>query len=173
MDYQTINTLLLENGLKFSAAETHGLATGMLCTNDKTSAVTWFNELILDNISVNVLLQTVLEELFEETRTQLANEEYGFQLFLPSDDFPLIEQLDALQAWCQGFLYGIGSAQPISSWPESINDILKDIIELTKIDTELVDANSENDFIEITEYLRTASVFISNELNADNNITVH
>ena len=50
----------------------------------------------------------VLERLYQETREQLQNEDFGLELLLPdeSDDFGL--RLLGLSGWCQGFLYGIG-----------------------------------------------------------------
>ena len=50
---------------------------------------------------------------------------------------------------------------------------MKDIAEFTKLDTESEDEEAENDFMELTEYLRAAVIFLRTELNSADNRTVH
>ena len=107
----------------------------------------------------------------------LASDEFAFALLLPDDDFPLSEQIEALRQWCQGFLFGIGSTYSATgstaNWSEEIREAVKDITEFTKLDTETEDEDAEHDFMEITEYLKAAVIFLRTELNSADSPTVH
>jgi uncharacterized protein len=98
-------------------------------------------------------------------------------LLLPGEDARLSEQVEALQQWCQGFLFGLGTSSSTSetaaNWPDEIREIVKDITEFTKLDTDVEGEEAENDFMEITEYLRAAVVFVHTELNSGDDRTVH
>ena len=76
----------------------------------------------------------VLLELFEQTGKLLNSEEFAFDLLLPDDADPLEIRAEALRSWCLGFLFGIGYANPGSDWPGNTGEILKDIVEITKLE---------------------------------------
>lgn len=177
MQYQDIDTIVAKNDAKLSAAEAHGMAAGMLCANDRTELRFWLQELLKDADDINDEDRSILEELFEDTRNLLAGDEFAFELLLPDDDFPLNEQVEALRKWCQGFLFGLGTtsstADSTPNWSEEIREVVKDIAEITKLDTDAEDEDAENDFMEITEYLRAAVIFLRTELNSADNRTVH
>jgi uncharacterized protein len=177
MQYQDIDTIVAKNDAELSAAEAHGMATGMLCVNDRTELRFWLQELLKDADFISDEDRSVLEELFEDTRNLLAGDEFDFELLLPDDDFPLNEQVDALRKWSQGFLFGLGTtastADSTPNWSEEIREVVKDITEITKLDADAEDDEAENDFMEITEYLRAAVIFLRTELNSADNRTVH
>lgn len=165
MRYQEIDliTKKLESGL--CAAETHGIATGILCGNDQTETEFWLNHILQDVDEISLDDKITLERLFETTKDALLSDDCVYDLLLPDDNFPLSEQAEALRNWCQGFLYGIGSIPLKSDWPEESREIVKDIAEFTKLDTDTDDDDAENDFMEITEYLRAAVMYLRTELN--------
>lgn len=167
MAYPIINAILVENEAEFGAAEAHGMAAGMLCANNKTDSSDWLNELLPDNTAIVDEQKSVLIRLYEETRRLLAGDDFEFDLFLPDDDVPLIERIVALKNWCQGFLFGVGSTTAKTNYSRDAHDILKDISEFTKLDTETEDENEEDEvaLMELTEYLRTAVLLLRTELN--------
>jgi uncharacterized protein len=177
MLYQDINTIITKIDTDLSAAESHGMAAGILCVNSRTEPEFWLGELLQEDSGSNDEDKAVLRDLFEETRSLLASDEFTFELLLPDEDAPLSEQLEALRQWCQGFLFGLGSTSSTSdtaaSWPENIREAVKDIAEFTKLDTDAEGEEAENDFMEITEYLRAAVIFLRTELNSVDNRTVH
>ena len=83
-----------------------------------------------------------------------------FELFLPDeDDAALIERVDGLRQWCKGFLFGVGFANTRTQFSPQTQEILKDVAEMTKLDTDTdieFDDDAENDFMQLTEYLRAA-----------------
>jgi uncharacterized protein YgfB (UPF0149 family) len=173
MLYQEINILITDFDAGLSAAESHGMASGMLCINHNAKAECWLGELSSDYATFSSELNDALVNLFEETRRLLINEDLSFDILLPDDDKPLRERLKALKEWCHGFLFGIGTThRPPALSPDS-KEIVKDIAEFTKLETDACGDESENDFMELTEYLRTSVIYLRTELNATNNSTTH
>lgn len=177
MFYQDINTIITKIDATLSAAESHGMAVGMLCVNNRTEPGFWLGELLQEGGGFNIEDETILEDLFGETKSLLASDEFTFDLLLPGEDVRLSEQVEALRQWCQGFLFGLGTTSSTSetaaNWSDEIREIVKDITEFTKLDSDVEGEEAENDFMEITEYLRAAVIFVQAELNAVNDRTVH
>lgn len=186
MVYQTIDRILKEEGTDISAAEAHGIATGMLCVDATTTADNWLSELFAEAVPADEKA-AVLTRLFEQTAELLMNEDYSFDLLLPGDDDNMGERVEALRSWCQGFLFGIGYADAVdegravrrsaADWPGETGEILKDIVEFTKMDS-IEDGLSEEEedaaaFVEINEYLRVAVFTIRNEFNKNADTTYH
>lgn len=173
MAYLTITKIFQKNDSDLTPSEAHGLATGMLCINNKTEAIIWLAEVFEQNLVLLDDDKTVLVALFEQTRTLLSEEEnmFRYDLFLPADDEPLQYQLEALRYWCEGFLFGVGYSRSTGEWPTEIAEIMKDIIEFTKLDTDIGEQMDEDEkdeqeaaLIEIQEYLRAAVNIIKEQL---------
>lgn len=173
MLYQDINTIIAKNDPEFSAAEAHGIAVGILCVNEATKAEFWLSELVQETGEFDFDDRSDLEDLFEETRALLVSDEFVFIPLLPDEKAHLSEQVVALRFWCQGFLYGFGSSTRSSDWSEDIKELVKDISEFTKLDSDAEGEEAENDFMEVTEYLRAAVIYLRTELNSANNVIAH
>lgn len=170
MAYSIINAILVKNETDFCAAEVHGMATGLLCANEKSDSRYWLSEVLHNVPAIAEEQRLLLIRLFEETRQLLAGDEFEFDLLLPDDDAPLVEQIDALKSWCHGFLFGVASSTvPKSAYSRQAQDILKDITEFTKLDAEDEDEDNNEEnlhaLMELTEYLRTAVLLLCDELS--------
>jgi uncharacterized protein YgfB (UPF0149 family) len=167
MAYDACNTIIIEIDPELSAAEAHGMATGMLCINSQTASDTWLTELSFDkNSMTNETIET-LSRFFEDTRDLLNNDEFEYDLFLPDANVPLAEQAEAVKNWCRGFLFGVGSVA--SDIPKNALEILKDIAEFTKLDDNVDGEEDEHALMEITEYLRSTALLLRDELGSDSN----
>ncbi|WP_347986400.1 UPF0149 family protein [Methylomonas sp. AM2-LC] len=157
MIYQEISEILLQQDADIEAAEAHGIAVGMLSVEARADVGNWLQE-ILPNDVFSADSETALVELFEATRQALIAdlEAFEFELLLPDDDEPLFEQVEALRLWCQGFLFGIGYTQSTVDWPGEVGEVMRDIIELTKIDSAVEDEEDANALMEVCEYCRAA-----------------
>jgi uncharacterized protein YgfB (UPF0149 family) len=173
MAYQVINTIFKKSNAEISAAEAHGVATGILCVNAYADSAQWIAELFSNATPVMNEEHTLLVRLFEETRRLLDSDEFEFDLFLPEDEVSLSEQVIALKTWCQGFLFGVGSAYMATDWPGDSAEIMKDVAEFTKLDVEAEGEDDESAFVEITEYLRSAVLLLRDELSDNTGGTVH
>jgi uncharacterized protein YgfB (UPF0149 family) len=121
--------------------------------------------------------KTILLALFEQTRKLLSDEEDGFRydLFLPGEDEPLNEQLEALRSWCEGFLFGVGYSRSSSDWPGETGEIMKDLVEFTKLDADIDEQMDEDDaaLIEIQEYIRVAVMMVKEQFMEENSEHKH
>ncbi|MDO9048456.1 MAG: UPF0149 family protein [Methylobacter sp.] len=167
MTYQIINAIVVQSDAELSAAQAHGMATGMLCANEQAQSTEWLTELFRHGTPQADEDRTTLVHLFEDTRNLLVSDEFEFDLLLPGDDALLSEQVEALTYWCQGFLLGVGFTHAASDLSKEASEILKDIVEFTKLDTEAEGEEDESDFMEITEYMRSAVLLLCNELNKE------
>lgn len=165
MTYQVINAIVVHSDPELSAAQAHGMATGMLCADEQAQSAVWLNELLRHATPVTDEDRTTLVHLFEDTQSLLMTDEFEFDLLLPGDEALLSEQVEALTGWCQGFLWGVGVTHAASDLSREAADILKDIAEFTKLDTDAEGEEDENDFVEITEYMRSAVLLLRSELN--------
>lgn len=165
MTYSIINAIVVQGDADLSAAQAHGMATGMLCANEQTQSTEWLTELFSHATPIADESRTTLVNLFEDTQDLLASDEFEFDLLLPGDEALLSEQVEALTYWCQGFLLGVSFTDTASDQSKEVREILKDIIEFTKLDTEAEGEEDESDFIEITEYIRSAVLLLRSELN--------
>lgn len=170
MTYLVINTIVKQGDPELSAAQAHGAATGILCVNEWAQSDDWLHELFRDGENLNDHDKDMLARLFEQTRTLLTSDEFEFDLLLPGDDeTPLSDRVEALTQWCQGFLLGLGVTHAKSEWSRDASGILKDMVEFTKLDTDAAGEDDENDFMEITEYLRSAVLLLRSEQIGDSN----
>ncbi len=170
LDFDQVQSALESLGANADAAESHGTLCALLI--DNSTLATWLGH-TLDDLpeAGNVLAAErlrVLEQLFDETRERLSNEELDFELLLPddSDDFGL--RLIALSGWCQGFLYGVGviGIAGESELDDEARECLSDLLEISKLshDEEASD-EAELQFAEIVEHVRMATLLLNEYLN--------
>lgn len=165
MTYSIINAIIIRSDAELSAAQAHGMATGMLCANEQAQSAGWLTELFLHAAQVEDEDRITLVHLFEDTQDLLTSDDFEFDLLLPDDEAMLSEQVEALTEWCRGFLLGVGFTYTASDLSREATEILKDIAEFTKLDTEAEGEEDESDFMEITEYMRSAILLLRSEFN--------
>ena len=182
MAYQTITLIFQQNESELAPSEAHGLATGMLCIEPRAEIANWLAELFPEDILLVEEDKAILEGLFEQTRALLNHDDdsFGFDLFLPNEDGLLKEQLEAIRCWCDGFLFGVGYTHSSSSWPGETEEIMKDIVEFTKLETEINDEMDEQEIdehesslIEIQEYIRVAIMTVRDQFSSENEQPIH
>ncbi len=78
MAYQTINNIFQKNETDLTSAEAHGLATGMLCIENKTEVASWLAQLFPEQIVLIDEDKSILVTLFEQTRKLMDDEDDGF-----------------------------------------------------------------------------------------------
>jgi yecA family protein len=163
MAYELISISLINNALALSAAEIHGMATALLCFNEHTDSSLWLSGLVEENETLDINSEVLFVKLFEETKRHLKSEDFEFELFLPDADTTLVERTEALASWCSGFLFGLGLVSSSKTWSENTREIIRDILEFTKLDAEVGGEEDEQAFMEITEYLRSAVLLLQEE----------
>jgi uncharacterized protein len=161
--YTKLQTTLKQTSSLIDVAELHGFFTGLLCFKDEIKLTDWEFQLgeEIDPSEEHKQAVIVFQKLLDAIEQQLRSTEFEFSLLLPADEIPLKQRLQALQDWCQGFLYGVGLSKSRNDRfniieQEFINDVatfshrlLNDCIETD---------DNETAYIELVEYLR-AGVF--------------
>lgn len=167
MAYSIVDGMLNRARAGISAAEAHGVAVGMLCIDRSTEFEGWLAGIADDESVVSGDDRQTLARLFAETRRLLAGDQFEFGLFLPDEQAPLNEQAGALAAWCQGFLFGLGARRVSPELSAEARDIIKDIAEFTRLDSDAEGEDDEAALTEIVEYLRSAVLLLREELNTE------
>lgn len=172
-DYQQLSDLLESAGLGVTAAEAHGLLSGVLVLPD-ADKVDWLDLLLSTEDQVTENLSTDLSQflldLFRATRHQLSSREFGYRVYLPNQEQGLQQQALAIAAWCRGFLLGVSATGlTAENCGDVVREILSDIVELSSVESEGDDpAGEEHALLEIEEYLRVAVQLLKEELQAVN-----
>lgn len=176
ISYRDIQDIVLDYAETGGAAEAHGLLSGMLCMDVGIGYGAWLEHLV---DSGEPLPQgrdkAILTELFEGTRRQLDDFDFSFELLLPDDESPLHEQATALGEWCQGFLAGLGYAAKSrdSDWPGECTEILKDFMEISRLDADTSGEADETAYSELAEYVRVGVQVIHSELRSSTPKQLH
>ncbi len=165
MVYKTVNAAVGLANLTLSAAEVHGMASGMLCAEAQTPCSDWLKE-NFTGLTVPDGDRVLLERLFAETGRLLASDNFAFELLLPDDENALGERVIALKSWCQGFLYGVGMVTKTLGDNLETQEILSDISEFSKLDAHAEGEEDEQAYSEIIEYLRTAVMILRHNFSA-------
>lgn len=173
--YQAVNLVLGRYGADLGAAEAHGIAVGMLCVELKADAANWLHELFTDEHAMSDEDKSLLLNLFERSRELLVpeTEEFAFDLLLPDEDEALDEQTEALRCWCQGFLFGVGYSRGEKEWPGDSEEVMRDMVELTKMDSEVAGEEDESALMEIHEYVRAAVLIVRDQFAEGDSQSLH
>ena len=171
-DIYELEDVLLKLNSTMSAAESHGVLCAILCARGSADMSDWVSHVLGEQAPGNAALKeamVLLNALYQVTLVQLHDSNCEFQMFLPDDEEDLRERVEALTAWCQGYVYGlaVGGLSDTTKLPEDTMELIKDIIEISKADHATDAVTSEEDevaYVEIVEYLRTGTLLISEEL---------
>jgi yecA family protein len=172
-----LEELLYRIDASMGAAEAHGALCGMLCARGTVELSEWVDHVIGEQEQGSDLLHDVvhkLSELHQATLDMINDASGDFKLLLPDDDDSLPERVEAIAAWCQGFIYGLaaGGIQQESELPEDAEELLKDMVEISRAGHDVDDggneaANEDEDevaLMEIEEYVRMGVLLIYEEL---------
>jgi len=176
-EIEELEELLYRVDATMGAADAHGALCGMLCARGAIELSEWVDHVIGEQEQGNELLHDVVHKLSDlhQSTLEMMNDATGdFKLLLMDDDDPLPERIEALAAWCQGFIYGLaaGGIQEGSELPEDTAELLKDMIEISRAghdvdDTGLEESDDNDDevaYMEIEEYVRMGVLLIYEEL---------
>ena len=170
LDYERLRESLSAAGAVVTLAELHGGICGALCAGGVDAARRWLVD-SLDDAELGASPAAVaddLEEMIGTSAKMLEDAELTFEPLLPSDDAPLVEQVEALAAWCQGFSSGLGTTAPASVESEALGEILRDFAEISRagLSDDEVAGHDQPDFAlaQIHEYVRVSVQLAFEEL---------
>lgn len=172
VDFDGLQSLLMDVGSVMDASECHGMLSGHACTGQPFNAADFLPQLVVQELAPEVEKQLGAElmQLHERIRLELEEAMLAFQLLLPDDDEEIAWRLRCLGEWCQGFLYGIsvGGVSTGGGYSADFSEILADFIEIGQAgDYESDDSeDDEASFMELVEHVRMGVFLIFEELRA-------
>ncbi|HEU4485249.1 MAG TPA: UPF0149 family protein [Povalibacter sp.] len=157
-------------GSTVPAAEGHGCLCGALCMSADYTLERWLEEVVpAEDGGVAQDVELPMRTLYSDTVRALRGDDMDFEPFLPDDSVALEQRAVALSQWCQGFLYGLGTARKIEAehMPKSIDEILTDFTAISRAQVETSDDAEEDEqsYTEVVEYVRAAVQLIHDELD--------
>lgn len=170
LDYDALAAALRQIGFVDEAAEYHGALCGALCVRDarEIDMLRLLDEIEQPDAATPELRQG-LEALRTATLEALSDEDMSFAPLLPDDDTALVPRVQALVAWCQGFLYGLASRPglDLQRCSADLREIVHDFTELTQASVgDDTDSNIEEvAYVELVEYLRVGAQLVFMELH--------
>jgi len=163
--FSNIKTILEEALLFTSAAEIHGILSGIACGGGDLKGQAWksdFKNIVNEGKSLPDAANELVDVMYADVVKQCAGDSLNFMLLLPDDALPIDDRVEALSHWAQGFLVGFGMVQQeLSKEAANIQELIRDIRDISQlaVDFEGEDENSEMAYVEIVEYLRLAGMF--------------
>ncbi|MEA3639650.1 MAG: UPF0149 family protein [Lamprobacter sp.] len=162
-DYDRLSRLLAGVELAPSPAEAQGMLCGLLALHLPDPIERWQAQL---SVEPDADLDA-LDQLAAWTQASIEPPSVSFDVFLPSEDRPLVERATAALDWVRGLLFGLvlgglGRDQLFGQAGEAFDDL----VELTRMDLDAVaegHADEEADeeaLTEIVEFLRVAAMLI-------------
>jgi len=169
VDYDDVAQALLAGASAVHPSEAHGCLCGALCLRPDYSRADWLEE-ILPEADRESTGDDPLEMLFTLSAGALARPDMEFEPMLPGDDLPLGRRVEALAAWCQGFLYGFGAAGTAAraELPGTVSEVLADLAQISQAgEPGANEAEVEEEaYAELVEYLRAGVQLVYEELDA-------
>jgi len=170
--YDDWTSLLDQSYLMASAAEVHGLITGLLAAGvsaETNQILPVLYDFLNDGQALSNEAKAEISALIGQTSTSLQQTDYSFSLLLPSDDDSMPERLEAMVEWCQSFLVGFAIQQnDLSICSEDVKDAVQQLTEITHIDPFALDDNSaetnEESYFLVLEHIRLLALTCFNEV---------
>ncbi len=158
------------------AAEAHGSLCGLLCGLGPGAEAAWLADTLPEspgNLTVTEQATNLLKSLAANTRGALEDVQMTFQPLLPDDAEALMQRVDALAQWCQGFNHGLFVAARTSAAEDEIRsgntaEIVSDFAEMAQVAVgpDEADAEGEAAYTELVEYVRVSVQLVYEELAA-------
>lgn len=152
-------------------AEVHGLLCGLLCADPTLDCERWLalaREELAEGESLAEPANDLLARLLDYGAAQLNATDGSVMPLLPDDDTPLRQRADALGAWCQGLLYGLGLGrmERSGSLSSESREFLRDVTDIAQVGFETDDASEADEiaYTEVVEYLRVGLLMVLEDL---------
>ena len=168
--FDDVARTLAAGGTTVHAAEAHGCLCGALSARRTYTLAEWLDEILPDPgpDGPGAFDEGPLAELHQHTARVLAAPDMEFQPLLPDDELDLGSRVDALGAWCQGFLYGFGvsGTSAGATLPEEVAEVLSDLADISRAGAvgSAEREVEEEAYSELVEYLRAAVQLVYDDL---------
>ncbi|AVJ19089.1 YecA/YgfB family protein [Serratia rhizosphaerae] len=169
-NYFTLSAALNQQAVALTAAEMHGLISGLLCGgNNDASWRTLVHDLTNEGVAFPQALSQPLQQVYDLIHETLSDDEFMFQLMLPEGEaVTVFERADALSGWVNHFLLGLGMMQPkLAQVKDEVGEAIDDLRSIAQLgyDEDEDQEELEQSLEEVAEYVRMAAILCYNEFN--------
>lgn len=168
-DFYEVDRALKSLDCDIGASECHGVLCGMLCSSKDFQLGGWLSHTLgyQDEMQVGELAaMPAISDLFKQTLSGLDAEDFSLVLLMPEDEYPLAIRVEALGAWCRGFLsgFGLSDVKNLKPLSEDSQDYLRTLFDIGKVNpAELEAEGSESALFEVQEYARMGALLVREE----------
>lgn len=156
-------------------SELHGVLCGRLAAGSRIEEPEWLN-MVCEHMGLpenaaddSEDLAPFMNKAYDQTLSHLKSTDMSFHPLLPDDDYAIEQRLEALVAWVRGFLEGmaLSAGEALGQAPEEIRELIEDMVAISQLaDDEEGSDESEQQLLEITEYIRLGALAVFTEFNA-------
>lgn len=144
-------------------AELHGLLCGSACAGGALDDRSWLGRLV-EHAGEDLAGQADDAALIwfrNRALVNLGDADLRFDLLLPDENAPLADRLDALAAWCSGFLsgYGLAGGQSDHLDEDGVSG-LGDLAAIADLDPDTEEVDAEENHAELVEYVRVVVLLL-------------
>lgn len=155
-------------------SELHGVLCGRLAAGSRIDEPEWLS-MVCEHMGLakeaaeeSDDLAPFMNSAYGKTLKQLQSTDMSFYPLLPDDDYAIEQRLEALVAWVRGFLEGMALAagESLGQAPDEIRELIEDMVAISQLsEDEESDDESEQQLLEITEYVRLGALAVFTEFN--------
>ena len=171
--YRSMDDWLVDQNSDIRASEVQGLLAGLMAANLQVRPEEYVARLAeYADLQPGMLTQIaeMLETLYGELHESWSGMGLDFEMLLPEDDELIEERAEALGAWCESFLAGLGLSGELSNdqqLSEDVSQALEDLSEIARIEADGDDESLEKAFADVSEHVRLAALLVATELRCD------
>ncbi len=174
--YESFEESLADADCEINAAEFQGILAGMISAGLTAENQKWLPTLLEVANQGNPLPEVALgqlKSLFEQSLLAFEQQDLLAPLLLPGDDYPLVDRLEALSLWCQGYLLGFGlQLGKQSAENKEVAESLNDISQISQLEVAADDSeDSQSALLTVVEHIKVAVKVIYLEMVVKNQRT--
>jgi len=162
LDFYTLEDSLAEFDPVESPAYLHGSLMARLVCGQRLNPTEWWQEAAATlDIDAGLAEHPEVLALYDESLDslkQMKPNQMGPELLLPDANNPLIDRMEALAQWCDGFISTLGLVNAIVEIDEEDANLLTDLANVSQLDPHSAEPgdSGEADFETLVEHTRMA-----------------
>lgn len=155
-------------------SELHGALCGRLAAGSRIDQGEWL-AMVCEHMGLPITATDESDELrefmasaYEQTLELMKATDMSFHPLLPDDDYAIEQRLEALTSWVRGFLEGmaLSAGESLGEAPDEIRELIEDMVAISQVaDDDEPDEESEQQLMEIVEYVRLGALAVFTEFN--------
>ncbi len=167
--YDSLENALKQQSVALTAAEMHGLISGLLCGGNRDGSwLTLVYDLTNEGIAFPHTLADLLQQLRKITADTLEDDSFEFKMLMPDDEKPIFERADALAGWVNHYLLGLGMMQPkLAKVKGEVGEAIDDLRSIAQLGYEEDEDQEQlaSSLEEVLEYVRVAAILCFGEFS--------